>query len=55
MECRQLAALTDNAEHKALLSKMATTWEGLAVEREAHLERQKRIAALETSPLPPAK
>lgn len=32
-----------------MLAKMAETWETLAVEREAHLARQQRIAALETS------
>ena len=47
-ECRALAAGTSNPEHKAMLAKMAETWEGLARERKERLERQKRIAALET-------
>jgi hypothetical protein len=47
VECQKLAAGTQNAEHKAMLMKMAETWEGLANEREELIARKERIAALE--------
>ena len=46
-ECRQLASRSIDPEHKAALIKMAETWENLAKERMALLERKERIAALE--------
>jgi len=48
-ECRLLAGRTSNFEHKAMLSKMAETWETLARDREAHVARQRRIAAFESA------
>jgi hypothetical protein len=47
-ECRTMATRTQNPEHKAMLASMAATWETLATEREEHLARRQRIAALET-------
>ncbi len=44
---RLLANRSSNIERKATLSKLAETWETLARDREAHLLRQVRIAALE--------
>jgi chromosome segregation ATPase len=46
-QCRVLANRTSNSEHRAMLSRMAETWEALARDREAHIKRQRRIAALE--------
>jgi hypothetical protein len=46
-ECRQMAARTQNDEHKAMLAKMAETWEALALEREAKMARDKRMAVLD--------
>jgi hypothetical protein len=46
-ECRKLGAGVQNQEHKAMLTKMAETWESLAKEREELIARQHRIAALE--------
>lgn len=43
-----MATRTQNPEHKAMLASMAATWETLATEREEHLARRQRIAALET-------
>ena len=36
-----------SADEKAMLLNMAATWESLAVDREAHIARQKRMAELE--------
>jgi hypothetical protein len=46
-ECRKLAAGIQSPEHKAMLAKMAETWETLAKEREKLISRQHRISALE--------
>lgn len=46
-ECRELAHLTGSAEQRAMLEKMAQTWEGLAKQSEIRRARQQRIAALE--------
>jgi hypothetical protein len=46
-ECRKLAKLAVAPDHAAMLENMAQTWEGLAKEREQHLARQTRIAAIE--------
>ena len=46
-ECRAPAAGTSNPEHKAMLAKMAETWESLVRERTERLARNERIAALE--------
>jgi len=45
-ECRDLARNARRAEHRAALLEMAETWENLARERESHVTRQRRIAAL---------
>ena len=47
-ECRALASATSDPEHKAMLATMAETWETLAQQREAYVERKKRIAALDS-------
>jgi hypothetical protein len=39
-ECRRLAAITSNHEHRAALIKMAETWETLATERSQRFLRQ---------------
>ena len=44
-----MAAHTNDPEQRTMLLKMAETWEGLARDREEHLARQERIAALESS------
>lgn len=49
-ECRELAARSGNAEHRAALIKMAETWENLARNRAAHVARLRRIEALTSSP-----
>jgi chromosome segregation ATPase len=54
-QCQKLAAGTQNPEHKAMLMKMAETWETLAADREEHIARQGRIAALEQLPPSTAK
>ena len=46
-ECQRLARTVVNAEHKAALTRMAETWENLALVRAERLAREKRIAALE--------
>jgi len=46
-ECRKMANRAKEPNQKAMLAKMAATWENLAREREAHMARQKRLAILE--------
>jgi hypothetical protein len=46
-ECRQLARTAVSPEHKAMLKKMAQTWESLARDRVQRIERARRIAGLE--------
>ena len=46
LECRQLAARTADADHKATLLRMAETWETLAYNRADHAARRQRIEAL---------
>jgi hypothetical protein len=46
-ECRAMANRSRSAEEKAMLTVMADTWDSLAKEREAHIIRQKRLAALD--------
>lgn len=46
-ECKKLAASVQNPEHKAMLAKMAETWESLAKDREEMMARKRRIAVLE--------
>jgi len=48
--CRRLAAVTSNEEHKTALIGMAGTWEGLARQHVARMNRKARIAALENGP-----
>jgi hypothetical protein len=45
-ECRMMARRATSAEHRVMLLSMASTWESLALDREAHLARQDRIAKL---------
>jgi hypothetical protein len=47
-ECRLMANRSLSPAEKPMLLNMATTWDSLAVDREAHIERQKRLAALES-------
>jgi hypothetical protein len=47
-ECRSMANRSRSPEEKAMLLNMASTWYSLADDREAHIERQKRLAALES-------
>jgi hypothetical protein len=49
-ECRSMARRARSPEDKAMLMNMAATWESLAVNRLAHLDRQARIAKLEERP-----
>jgi hypothetical protein len=44
-DCRRIARSTTNPEHKRRLLEMATVWELLADEREAHVVGTKRPAA----------
>jgi hypothetical protein len=46
-ECRQMASNTNSEEHRQMLLQMASTWEGLAVDRKEQIERQKRIGLLD--------
>jgi hypothetical protein len=46
-ECRSMANRSRSPEEKAMLTNMAPTWDSLAVDREAHIDRQKRMAALQ--------
>ena len=46
-ECRVMARGTTDEEQRQGLLKMAATWEGLAENREAQIDRQKRIDALD--------
>jgi hypothetical protein len=43
-DCRRIARSTTNPEHKRRLLEMATVWELLAHEREAHVVGTKRPA-----------
>jgi hypothetical protein len=42
-----MANRSHSAEEKAMLINMADTWDSLAIDRESHIARQKRLAALE--------
>jgi hypothetical protein len=46
-ECRLMASRSNSSEHRQMLLNMASTWESLATDREAHLARQARIPKLE--------
>jgi hypothetical protein len=46
-ECRAMANRTRSPEDKAMLMNLAATWESLAVDRRAHIERQTRLSELE--------
>jgi hypothetical protein len=46
-ECRQLARTAVSPEHKAMLEKMAQTWEALARERQQRIWRASRMSASE--------
>ena len=42
-ECRLMANRARSPDEKAMLLNMATTWDSLAVDRQAHIDRQKRM------------
>jgi hypothetical protein len=46
-ECRELARSSVTEEHRASLENMARTWEGLARDREARIQRLQRLAEIE--------
>jgi hypothetical protein len=46
-DCRSMANRARSDDEKAMLMNMAATWESLAVNREAHIARQKRMGELE--------
>ena len=46
-ECRAMARNASNEEHRQGLVRMAETWESLATDRLAQLERLKRLEALD--------
>jgi hypothetical protein len=46
-ECRSMANRARSPEDKAMLLNMAATWESLAVDRLAHIDRLARIEKLE--------
>jgi hypothetical protein len=48
-ECRAMARNTTNEEQRLGLLTMAETWEGLAKERRAQIDRAKRIDEIEAS------
>jgi hypothetical protein len=50
-ECRRMADQARSPEDKAILLNMAATWESLAVDRQADIERQARIEKLENWPV----
>jgi hypothetical protein len=52
-ECHEMATRTSDPEQRAMLLKMAETWQGLAKNREQHIKRQQRIAAIENGSEPP--
>jgi hypothetical protein len=45
-ECRSLANRSRSAEERDMLLNMAQNWDLLAVDRVAHIARQKRLAEL---------
>jgi hypothetical protein len=45
-ECLQMANRSRSPTDREMLLNMALTWDLLATDRAAHIERQKRIAAL---------
>jgi hypothetical protein len=45
-ECRSMANRSRSPEEREMLLNMARTWDLLATDRVAHIERQKRIAAM---------
>jgi hypothetical protein len=47
-ECRQLARTAVGSEHKAMLEKMAQTWESLARDRVQRIEWMRRITGLDS-------
>lgn len=49
-DCRKMASSTMVSErHKAMLLQMAETWETLARDRQEHLQRRERIAAIDAA------
>ena len=48
-ECRSMADRARSPEDRAMLMNMAATWESLAFDRQAHIERQARMDKLESA------
>jgi len=46
-ECRRLIASIADPQHKAMLHRMAETWDNLATDRARRSAQKQRIAALE--------
>ena len=46
-ECRLMLRQATTDEHKQMLQRMIDTWESLARDRTAQLERQQRMSELE--------
>jgi hypothetical protein len=46
-ECRRLCASVTDSQQKAMLERMAETWESLAADRERRAAQKQRIADLE--------
>jgi hypothetical protein len=51
-ECRRLSASTADPGHKAMLERMAETWDGLAADRGRRAAQKERIAGLEGATAP---
>jgi hypothetical protein len=47
-ECRSMAGRARTPREKDMLINMAATWESVAVDREARIARQKRMAEIES-------
>jgi hypothetical protein len=47
-ECRQMAKRSRTSPERDMLLNMASTWDALAVNRAAEIDRQRRIQALES-------
>jgi hypothetical protein len=46
-ECRRLISTVNDPQQRAMLEKMADTWESLANDRERRVAQKQRIADLE--------
>jgi hypothetical protein len=50
-ECRMMASRSRSPEEKTMLMNMAATWESLAADREAKIERQERDPVAASIPI----